>query len=542
MNRLSIHFPALSGRTFYFILLMMLLLILPACRLALDHPPTEAPTAAATDPDPASSSLPTEPPPTPVEAAPTTATNTAHLRQAVTVDGMRAHLEALQAIADANNNTRASGTPGYDASADYVKTQLEAAGYAVQVQPFDFLFRHDATELTQTAPTERDLIYFRDFTSMTFTPQTEADGVLQAIRLGDPLRGSSDSGCDAEDFADFVPGNIALIKRGICPFVEKAQNAEAAGASAVLIFNDGADSEREMVVFGTLGEPEAVSIPVVGLSFAAGESLYELTQIEPVHFMVKTALISETRQTANIIAETPGGRDDFVVVVGGHLDSVPRGPGIQDNGSGSAVILEIARQLAALEIEPRNKVRFAFWGAEEFGLLGSQHYVDQLRPAEQDQIALNLNFDMIASPNFGRFVYDGDRSRFSGGRGSPPVPRGSGTIEAIFQAYFADQGLTLNEVPFDGRSDYGPFIAQGIPAGGLFTGAEGLRPAGQAPAAGSPSAGDSPGRAYDPCYHQPCDTLENINWQALDEMSDAAAHAVLIFAMTDQSVAETTAE
>jgi Zn-dependent M28 family amino/carboxypeptidase len=283
-----------------------------------------------------------------------------------------------------------------------------------------------------------------------------------------------------------------------------------------------------------LGGP-GINIPVVGLSFGLGETLVQLSESDEVIMHVQTQIISETRQTVNIIAETPGGRDDFVVVVGAHLDSVPTGPGIQDNGSGSATILEIARQMAELEIEPTNKVRFAFWGAEEFGLIGSRYYVDQLSRQELDQIALNLNFDMIASPNYSRFVYDGDSSRFRSGGGSPPPPRDSAAIEVIFQDYIADHDQALAETAFDGRSDYGPFIREGIPAGGLFTGAEAEKPASEAAVYGGEAGG-----AYDACYHLPCDTIDNINWQALDEMSDAAAHAIMIFALTDKPVGETT--
>jgi Zn-dependent M28 family amino/carboxypeptidase len=288
-----------------------------------------------------------------------------------------------------------------------------------------------------------------------------------------PPGSTTTSGCEAADFEGFEPGHIALLQRGTCQFNEKAGNAEAAGASAVLIFNEGQPDRRE-VVRGTLGSP-GINIPVVGVSSDLGETLVELSQNEEVILRVQTEIISETRQTLNVIADTPGGRDDFVVLVGAHLDSVPTGPGIQDNASGSATILEIARQLTELEIEPTNKVRFAFWGAEEFGLIGSRYYVDQLSSQELDQIALNLNFDMIASPNYSRFVYDGDRSQFRGGRGDPPPP-GSGAIEAVFQDYFADQNLPLAETAFDGRSDYGPFIREGIPAGGLFTGAEEAKP------------------------------------------------------------------
>ncbi|MCK5923377.1 MAG: M28 family peptidase, partial [Methylococcales bacterium] len=197
--------------------------------------------------------------------------------------------------------------------------------------------------------------------------------------------------------------------------------------------------------------------------------------------------------------------------------------------SGSAGILEIALQLSELgfladeEEGLRNQVRFAWWGAEEEGLLGSEHYVSQLSEEELGRIALNLNFDMIASPNYARFVYDGD-----GSASELAGPEGSSFIEWIFNEYFSARGLHAEPTPFSGRSDYGPFIEVGVPAGGLFTGAEGIKTAEQAG-----NYGGTAEEAYDPCYHAECDTIENINLQGLDEMADAAAHAVMLFGMKD---------
>ena len=225
-------------------------------------------------------------------------------------------------------------------------------------------------------------------------------------------------------------------------------------------------------------------------------------------------------------ADTPGGRDARVVVVGAHLDSVPEGPGIQDNGSGSAAILEAALQMDALEINPRNKVRFAWWGAEESGLVGLQFYVDNLSKREIKNISVNLNFDMIGSPNFVRFVYDGDGSD-TGTAG----PNGSKNVEQFFFGYFASKALPTEATAFDGRSDYGPFIAVGVPADGLFTGAEGIKTEEQA--AIYDGTADN---QYDPCYHLACDTFANISETVLDENSDAVAHAVLTFAQTTSAV------
>ncbi|HWH01727.1 MAG TPA: M20/M25/M40 family metallo-hydrolase, partial [Pilimelia sp.] len=204
------------------------------------------------------------------------------------------------------------------------------------------------------------------------------------------------------------------------------------------------------------------------------------------------------------------------------LDSVVEGPGINDNGSGIAAILEIAVQMSKLKIKPRQKVRFAFWGAEESGLLGSRHYVNNLSDTELSRIFANLNFDMLGSVNYVRFVYDGD-----GSNGGPVGPPGSGEIEKVFTDYFADQRLASTPTEFNGRSDYGPFIAVGIPAGGLFSGAEGVKTEEQAAVYGGTA-----GKPYDPCYHNQCDTINNLSPQALAELGDAAAHAVQTLAQT----------
>jgi Zn-dependent M28 family amino/carboxypeptidase len=209
-----------------------------------------------------------------------------------------------------------------------------------------------------------------------------------------------------------------------------------------------------------------------------------------------------------------------VVVVGAHLDSVIAGPGINDNGSGTSTILEIAEEMAELGIRNRQKVRFAFWGAEELNLFGSQFYVDSLSDEELQTIVANLNFDMLGSPNYVRFVYDGD-----GSAGGPDGPPGSAQIETLFNDYFADQGLPVEPTPFDGRSDYGPFIAIGIPAGGLFSGAEGIKTPAQVAVYGGVA-----GEQYDPCYHEACDDITNLSTKALLELGDAAAHSVMTLA------------
>ena len=218
---------------------------------------------------------------------------------------------------------------------------------------------------------------------------------------------------------------------------------------------------------GTLSDTFTLDIPVTSVTQDVGQ---QLAATAGLVMRVKTDTFRGTATTSNILAETPGGDPDNVVMAGAHLDSVNAGPGINDNGSGSAALLEIAEQMA--KVKPVNKVRFALWGAEESGLVGSNYYVANLPADELQKIALYLNFDMIASPNYVRFVYDGDDSD---GVGAGPGPEGSAQIEAAFNDYFAGQGLAFKGTDFSGRSDYQAFILNGIPAGGLFTGAEGIK-------------------------------------------------------------------
>jgi hypothetical protein len=450
--------------------------------------------------------------------------NTKRLRDAVTVGGILAHERALQRIANNNGGTRASGTPGYEASAEYVKQTLQRAGYQVSEQSFTFPFFRELApaQLAQVSPTAVTYVTgtFRFSGSGEVTGRLVPTNDIQIPPGANP--NSSNSGCEASDFVPASPTEpqVALVQRGTCFFEIKAANAQAAGYDAVVMFNEGQPGRQELFI-GDLGRP--FTIPVVGLSFADASAIYSATQAGPV--VVRVATSTDTNLAApsrNVLADTPGGNPDKVLVVGAHLDSVVEGPGINDNGSGTAVILEIAEQMAALGIKPRQKVRFAFWGAEESGLIGSEHYVNQLSDVELGTIFANLNFDMVGSPNYVRFVYDGDGS--ATGTAGPP---GSAQIENLFNTYFAGQGLANDPTPFNGRSDYGPFIAVGIPAGGLFSGAEGIKTPEQAAVYGGTA-----GQAYDVCYHQACDTINNLNTSALAELGDAAAHAVLTLART----------
>lgn len=444
------------------------------------------------------------------------------LLECVTVEGVRVHQAELQRIADDNGATRASGTRGFDDSAWYIGTTLEAAGYNIEYQQFNFSsYEEFSSRFEQISP--NPVIYdTTDFQGMTYSGSGDVIASATSVDLDLGVGNSSTSGCEDSDFSGFTGGHIAIIQRGACSFALKAQNAQAAGAIAVVVFNQGNTESRKGVFNGTLGDSADVNIPVIGIGYDLGV----LLNGSNLRIVVdSTVTITET---VNVLAESPFGNPDNVIMAGGHLDSVDEGPGINDNGSGSAALLEIALKMA--KVQTVNKVRFAWWGAEESGLIGSTAYIFDpefgITQEEYDALALYLNFDMVGSPNYFFGIYDGDGSDF--GLVGPP---GSDAIEATFEQFYGSAGEPSQGSAFSGRSDYAAFIQVGIPAGGLFTGAEGIKTPEEAALYGG-TAGDQ----YDPCYHSACDTFDNVSLKALDVNSDAIAYAILKYAMSTKTI------
>jgi len=452
-------------------------------------------------------------------AGPADAAAHPRLDKLVKLKDIRKHQQDLQTIADYNGGTRAAGEPGFEVSTKYIVKQLTAAGYKPTVQDFPFDYYKEKTPAVFDQPGGPSYKYGTDYDTLDFSGAGDVTANAEGV---DPSADGVGSGCETADFSGFTKGDIALVKRGGCTFADKAGNAQTAGAVAIAIYNDGAAPDRMGPVAGTAGVPgKTWQIPIIGPTYQLGTDLVTAAASGTLKLHVKTDTINQQRTAHNVIADTKRGRADNVVVMGAHLDSVTTGPGINDNGSGTATILTIAQQINKLGADIKNKVRFAFWGAEEEGLLGSTYYVTHLTAAQKATIALNLNFDMLGSPNGRRGVYDGDDSE---GSGTNP-PAGSGAIEKVFLDYYGGRSLQTSQSVFDGRSDYGPFIDNGIPAGGLDSGAEKLKTPEEVTIYGGEA-----GKPYDGCYHQACDTYANNNNTILDQLSDGAANAVQVFA------------
>ncbi|MGH3507337.1 MAG: M20/M25/M40 family metallo-hydrolase [Nocardioidaceae bacterium] len=433
------------------------------------------------------------------------------LRQAVTVAGMTEHLDALQTIADEHGD-RAAGRPGYEASARYVERVLHKAGYETERQYFPFQYEETLAEsLTENAPTSRDI----DVHVMGYSPNTPEGGIT-----GDLVAPVTPTGCNAAEWGGVdATGMIALVSRGACTFSAKSLAAAEAGALAVIVYNN-ADGELS----GTLGGENPDHIPSGGILQADGQDLLAEMETATVNVTMELRVFKETRETFNVITQSKGGDPDNVVMLGAHLDSVQDGAGINDNGTGSSALLEIAEQLTKFK-KLNNTVRFAWWGAEESGLVGSTYYVNDLvtnDPDGLDAIATYLNFDMIGSPNYIIGVYDADASTYPP---TAPVPPGSVETEQVFRDYFDSIGQDVVDYQFSGRSDYQAFINNGVASGGLSTGSNGLKSDYEEFLFGGAS-----GVSYDPNYHSPEDDITNVAFDALDIQSDAIAHAVITLA------------
>ncbi len=458
---------------------------------------------------------------TPVTCASRANDTVSKLTECVMGPALLQRLNDFQDIANTHGGNRDSGDPGggYEASVQYVSSRMAAAGYDVTVQTFPFrYFKILSTPvLSEVSPVAQSFDPTADFGLLDGSGSGNLTSPVQAaggIVIPPNPSFSSASGCSSADFAGFTPGGIALIQRGTCDFAAKAANAQAAGAAAAIIFNEGTPGRTDEFS-GILSS--AFSIPVLSASFAVGQQLDDQIRLGTTIAHIAASTISETRTSENVFAETPGGNRNSVLVAGAHLDSL-YGAGILDNASGSGAVLEIALQMS--RVKPLNKVRFAWWGAEEEGITGSAFYIDHLSRPDLEHIAFYLDADVIATPNFYVNVLDPAQSPVAASWTKQAI-RASGLATRLFGAWFDSVGspfitVDKNDLP---RSDTLPFLNAGIPVGGVFTGQGDLKSQAEVDLFGG-FVGLTESCADEPAG---CDDLSNVNPAVFDLVSKSYA-------------------
>ena len=401
----------------------------------------------------------------------------------VTVDGMLVHLGALQAIADANDGTRVAGSSGYDASARYVADVLRATGYEVSFPSTEvpFFEQRGPSVFDQIEPERRRWVDGRDFRAALFSASGDVRAAIDRVQ----------GGCARGDFVDFRTGAVAVIEPSHeCFRRMQVVNAQRAGAVAVIAVST---AMRGSPLRPTLVSPNGIDVPVLSVTAETGEQL-----VEPSVVRIRTDVSTSFREVRSVVAELAGSTGQDVVMLGGHLDSVMDGPGMNDDGSGVALLLETARWAAGLH--PAPSVRFAFWAGEEEGLYGSWAYAHELRPDERERIDVYLNLDMVGSSNFISFVYEP----------SPADSEISHRVADLFASALQDLGAESEPLDLQGSSDHAAFEDVGVPTGGLYSGSQEVKTAAQAE-----ESWEFAGDKLDPCYHQPCDTIDNVSDRAL---------------------------
>jgi Zn-dependent M28 family amino/carboxypeptidase len=429
----------------------------------------------------------------------------------VTADGMFTRLRALQDIANANHGNRADGTPGYDASVEYVAKALRDRGFKVSTPQFDRLY---AVSPGKPALTVAGRTYPVDQASLVV--RTPPGGLA-----GQPVRPMRPSGCAPGDYPAAMPkGAIAVVDDTRCSVVDKQNSAVAKGAAALIVLSAPGGQGAPPTLFSP-GYYKQLTVPVAVVGAYGASALAGNTA--PIRLVLDAENVTITSR--NVLAQTETGSPNEAVVVGAHLDSPRGGPGINDNGTGVAAVLETALQLGPLA-PVNNAVRFVFWGGEEDGLGGVMDYVFGLDRDQLNDIAMYLDFTMLGSPNAGFFTDDGDQS----GPPSPgiafgDVPEGSAGIERTLAGYLYLAGKRPADMPLSTRSDYHPFMVAGVPVGGVTAGASQAKTTVQARLWGGQA-----GVAFDPNYQGPGDTVANVNREALAVMGSAAAFAVGTYA------------
>jgi len=405
----------------------------------------------------------------------------AKLVDCIKTDDLWAHMQNLWQIAQDNpgpddHPSRNSGEPGYKASADYVANLMRKAGYDVTEQPYTFdYFAYEGTpSLSENSPNARPFTLVTEWNPGRSQGETTAD-VQPSGGILIPSPGGSTAGCDPSDFNGFVSGRVALIQRGTCTFSQKIANAQAAGASGVLIFNEGNTPARSGAFSGSLSS--VPPIPVGFIPFADGQELYNdynsaianNTALPNVSLSVH-GIEDPNRTDWNVIANSKGGDPNHVLVIDAHLDAI-FGAGMLDNASGSVTILRIAQLMK--RNNPTNKLRFIWFGGEELGELGSAFYVNSLPPDDLAKIRFDLDADVTATPNYDLGILDPAAVDFFGRTVSktfpPNVYQPSLVARDQMTDYYTSAGK--NHIYFSPvGTDAEQFNLAGIPASGVLTG------------------------------------------------------------------------
>ncbi|QIV81415.1 M28 family peptidase [Mycolicibacterium frederiksbergense] len=421
----------------------------------------------------------------------------------VNADAIFGHLEELNGIAAANRGNRAVGTPGYEATVEYVAGVLRDGGFEVSTPEFEWLKMGDPGKPTLQ-------IGGRSY------PVTQASPLAGTPRggvSGQSLRPRKPAGCAAADYGD-VRGALAIVDDTGCSVVVKQNAAVAKGAVGLLVVSAG----------GTKGlfEPgyyQKLTLPVAVIDRTTDAALRRTTA--PVRLTLDAqASVAKSR---NVLAQTTTGDTTNVVMAGANLDSASRSPGINDNGTGVAALLSIAAALGPAPADG-NAVRFAFWGSESLGAAGK--YVSGLDAGQLDDIAVYLDADMLGSQNAGFFTYDGDQSAATN-----EAPEGSAGIERTLAGYLNLAGVRPADIPLDGAGDSGPFLTAGVPVGGLTTGSNQRKSAVQARLWGGRA-----GAAFDPNHGTARDDIENVDHRALSITGPALAFAIGTYAHSIEGV------
>ena len=419
---------------------------------------------------------------------------------AITEAGLRARLESLAAATGTSAPYRAVGSAGYDAAADLVAGELHAAGWAVTDNAVtDASFADEGGSLLQIGGRSFGAA---DLLPLIFAPAGEVEGPVVSI-VGDPAAADeSAKGCAVTHYGRLPPKAIVVVPSGPCLRRDQVIAAQQAGAAAFIAVYPR--QPAGVVYRPTLIEPRFLEIPAAAVSREAAAALQAAAAAGATARLVTHARTAPVR-TRSILAELPGSEPGIVVMLGAHLDSVIDGPGMNDDGSGVAALLEIARALGGTR--PRATIRLAFWSGEELGLHGSYGYATSLSADGRRAILVYLNADMI-----------GSRNGFAGVYSLPGAPVGSAAVHDLLAAAVGRAGGAAVGVDLGSGSDHAGFAEGGIAVGGVFSGANEPVTADQAAASGAIA-----GRPADPCYHLTCDDLANLDTRLARVLTAALA-------------------